>query len=246
MTERPILFSPPMIRAILTGRKTQTRRLLNPQPEQSIMDQTAFDTLKACAGAGLLPEEAGDEKQIGWAWKGTRIMPWPRGLVAWSRIRIGDHLWVREAWQYADWTEDGYPFIRYRADDSRRLCETIPSEWAGRLSDTWSTLSEPSNFAIDQKAADRKWRPGIFLPRWASRLTLKITEVRAQRLTEISEEDARAEGMIPGDDGWRSDRDGVAEPTARGAFFALWKVLNGEQSFRDNPMVWALSFEVVK
>jgi hypothetical protein len=247
--ERGILFSASMVRAILAGRKTQTRRLYKPRyPEP-------YEVLED--GVPMQCDEAGDYHR--------RLEPF--GVP-------GDRLWVRETWQYADWTEDGYPFIRYRADGTRRLCENHGSEWAERLSNTWSKLSEPENFKIDNRAADRKWRPSIFLPRWASRLTLEVTEVRVQRLQDISEEDARAEGVEPYvmQEGWSCMRkDGssyscfvepdaenrkelvavVHQParelhSARESFANLWNQINFERApWQSNPWVWCVSFKDV-
>ena len=159
----------------------------------------------------------------------------PPNMMPRHKPHAGDLLIVRETWQYADWTEDGYPFIGYRADDTRRLVERrIPEEWGERLSDIWSELSEPANYNIDNRAADRRWRPAIHMPRWASRLTLRITDVRVQRLQDISEEDARAEGrsLTPGD------------PV--GYFPETWERINGPGSWEANPFVWALTFQVIK
>lgn len=215
--ERPILFSAPMIRALLAGRKTQTRRLLDPLRHGLPSDDRGGWTYATGAGdwGGMSRKERG----------GTSSYPLPRCPYGVA----GDRLWVRETWQYADWTEDGYPFIRYAADDARRLCDNIPAEWADRVNDTWATLSDSSNVAIDQRAADRKWRLGIFLPRWASRLTLEVTDVRVERLQSISEEDAKAEGAQR-HDGHGVGHTGFVWPTARDSFARLWTRINGADS----------------
>ncbi len=261
--ERGILFSAPMVRAILAGRKTQTRRLLKPFPTAPLpVDEEGFSLGGLDEhGCGALVKDQGT---------GVSIIPLPRSPYG----RRGDRLWVRETWQYADWTEDGYPFIGYRADGTRKLCENHGAEWAERLSDTWSKLSEPENFKIDNRAADRKWRPAIFLPRWASRLTLEVTEVRAERLQDISEDDARAEGVesYVMQEGWSCMRkDGssyscfvepdaedrkelvavVHQParelhSARDSFANLWNQINFERApWQSNPWVWCVSFKVV-
>lgn len=219
MTERPILFSGPMIRALLAGWKTQTRRVVNPQPK---------GPFHSASGAWV-------------------DMDQENSTITEIRCRYGepgDLLLVRETWQYADWTEDGYPYIRYRADDSKRLCERINDEWAERLTDIWAGLSDESNYSIDGRAADRRWRPAIHMPRWACRLTLRLTDVRVEQLMDISADDAEAEG-------WPHRNTGGAGAPLRDAYpigwYAnLWDDINGRGSWEQNPWVWALTFEVLK
>lgn len=166
-------------------------------------------------------------------------------------------MWVRETWQYADWTEDGEPFIRYRADDECRLITTPPEAWSEKLADIWADLSEPENYLIDGCAADRRWRPAIHMPRWASRLTLRITDVRVERVQDISEKDAIEEGVWGTfiEDGryWRnyslSDEDAACSPMLNfpsESYRTLWESINGAGSWDANPWVWALTFEVLR
>lgn len=244
MSDRPILFSAPMVRAILAGTKTQTRRAVKP---------LTADRLTHCPG--FLESLDG---------------------VPLSRYgQPGDRLWVRETWRYADWTEEGEPHIEYAADGTRTLIEDFPEEWAARLMDTWVALSDPINFDIDQRAADRRWRPSIHMPRWASRITLNVTNVRVERLHTISEADALAEGVtakpFPGPwwQGYRRMEDGdllhqqsvgaeppdwMVEPhrmrdtnhldqSAVDGFRSLWWSINGAESWEANPWVWVIEFE---
>ncbi len=228
MKERGILFSAPMIRALLDGSKTQTRRVAV-FPEGTT--QFVFN-----------PERDGkwwpvsDDDYTG---TGVRC---PFGA-------IGDTLWVRESWQHYDWTEEGEPYVRYAADNSVRFCEGAGE--GETLVDVWAELSEPSNYAIDNRAADRKWRPSIFMPRWASRITLEITDVRVERLQEISEADAIAEGIerTGGDRYWLGhdthDVKGTRKVygTAVRAYESLWNSLNAKRApWSSNPWVWALTF----
>jgi len=256
MSERGILFSAPMVRALLAGQKTQTRRLYKPRRPA--------------------PWEIVDEGDDGKPWPfwqdeygDFHALPSPFGSA-------GDRLWVRETWQYAGFTEDGYPFIRCRADDKTHLCERIDPAWSDRLTDIWAKLSETANFEIDGKAADRVWRPAIFMPRWASRIALEIASVRLERLQDISEADARTEGVEPWStqETWhvlRKDGTGgdmFVEPdkaawermgieyvqrrpaqqlsTARDEFARLWDRINGERrAWVSNPYVWVVTFRVV-
>jgi hypothetical protein len=234
MRELPILFSAPMVRAILEGRKSQTRRAVKPQPTQ------------CCPTGSSLPLAQGD-----WAW------PYPKtggGIVRVSNRRngpegwtehcpygqAGDRLWVRETWRYADWTGDGYPWIEYQADSAKSLRDSqLPPEWSERVIDIWAKLSEEENFAIDGRAADRKWRPSVHMPRWASRITLEVTDVRVERLQDISEADAIADGCI-------AVNKGISWHTAADAFEALWNSINGPGGWDANPWVWVVAFKRVE
>ena len=172
-----------------------------------------------------------------------------------AKWEAGDRLWVREAWQYADWTEDGYPFVGYRADEAQRIVETAGPEWSERLTDIWATLSEPANFSVDNRAADPRWRPGIHMPRWASRITLEVTEVRVQRVQKISEEDAKAEGVRPFGEafpGISLDQrltcgERAGDSPYRASYAVLWDELNADRAtWKSNPYVWAISFTIIK
>ena len=218
MTDRPILFTGPMVRAILDGRKTQTRRLIK-----------VGDTIEERDDGTLWPHYTtwahGDD--------GSPWAPCPYGVP-------GDRLWARETWRYHDWTEDGLPWIRYAADDARRLCANVTDDWADRVSDAWATLSDPGNYQIDGAARDRKWRPSIFLPRWASRLTLDVTEVRVERLHAITEEDAIAEGVGPAPFCKAGRPPGLEHVEA---YEDLWDAINGKRApWASDPWVWVVEF----
>ena len=184
MKERPILFSSPMVRAILEGRKTQTRRVIHKMPH-------------------TLP---GWWKAMHWASAGHFI----KGVAEHCPYgQPGDRLWVREAWRVGAWDEEnGQIAVDYRADNHARR------EWLEVTEDdegeTFNRLWEQS--CHDASAAGRqlnvqnryKWKPGespcrwhpsIHMYRWASRLTLEVTGVRVERVQEITEPDAIAEGV---------------------------------------------------
>lgn len=214
--ERGILFGAPMVRALLEGRKTQTRRMVK-GPLYFAGSQPAIPD----SGKGRCPYG-----------------------------QPGDRLWVRETWRYADWTEDGQPWIAYKADGAKRHTDDIPDDWEGRLVDIWAELSEPANYNIDNCAADRKWRPSLFMPRWASRITLEITDVRVERVDDISEEDAKAEGLLEWTDPPRVTQKhygatvaDVWETDPRKAFLRLFYDINKRAQRESNPWVWALTFK---
>ena len=205
---KPILFSGPMVRAILAGIKSQTRRVVKPQP-----DRISFEVLRDVEGG--------------------------------KYGKPGDRLQVLETWQYADWTEDGYPFIRYRADGTVKLQDTIPDDWSERLTDIWADLSDSDNYNIDGRAADRRWRAPIHMPRWASRITLEITDMRIERLQDISHDDAIAEGVRCNHDVGNSEYDRCSmSPQAH--YYEVWESIHGAGYWEVNPFVWVVSFRMVK
>lgn len=203
MKERPILFSGPMVRAILEGRKSVTRRVVKPK-YQPFIDN-------------LLKKFLGDE------W-GNRPLPYKKG----------DHLWVRETWS-PSFGGAATDFIWYRA---------TPDKGRFMLEDgTW--VDQP----IDAEYCGG-WRPSIFMPRWASRITLEVTGVRVERLQEISEEDINAEGAITTDWlDWREDALTIALPEGshveneHDVFAKLWDSINAKTyPWSSNPWTWCIYF----
>jgi hypothetical protein len=245
--ERPILFSAPMVRAILSGTKTQTRRVVKPQPPEEIgsVDVGLFNPAIVGRDGELYPAA---EIFGAWNWDGDWGARCPYGAP-------GDRLWVRETW--ADTNGENGPMISYRAGGDRFLIEdSYPVDYArypgGRFTMWCGDLrrGEPGH----------AWRPSIHMPRWASRITLEVTEVRAERLQDISHEGAEAEGLARiTKDGELfkygiADRDGppgtdddgrpwqLWDIDARIAFKRLWESINGAGSWAANPWVWAVSF----
>ena len=190
MKSKPILFSTPMVRALLDGTKTQTRRVVKLREGEGPgrAHVGAFGNLRSF-------DEGGQEHTI------VHIEDCPFG-------QAGSRLWVREAHAvYVPGCEYG---VTYRADHL-----------------------DPRG---DGPAHPLKWLPSIFMPRWACRLELQVTDVRVERLQEISEHDARAEGVIP----LQMDQ-GSFLP----CFEGLWDILNAKRGFGwdSNPFVWVVSFE---
>lgn len=206
MTTRPILFSAPMVRAILEGRKTQTRRVVKPQ--DSVEDHVD----KSGAVEFIHLHSPKCPGYCDYACK----FPCPYGAP-------GDLLWVRETWAIGPAKGDG---AAYRADlsdddiaEEREIRRLAPK--------------------LSEEFRDARWRPSIYMPRWASRITLKITDVRVERLQEISLYDVQQEGL--GIDVGQLSREG-----ARFAYGELWKSINGAESWAANPWVWVVGFERVK
>lgn len=193
MADRPIIFSAPMVRALLAGTKTQTRRRLKPQPESPRV-----------GGAGLMRGR--------WVWR-DGYDGFPLGPI-YMPFEPGDRLWVREAFT-CEGQSEGEALFRATVDDDTGY--------------------------YTEEIAEIRWRSPIHMPRWASRLTLIVTDVRVQRLQDISEEDAVAEGCnsFPVPEG-----NEVRRMSARDAFGALWNSLHGPDAWGANPWVCAISFTV--
>ena len=222
MSEKPILFSSAMVRAILEGRKTQTRRAMKTQPPDGTLRVEPW----IVNGVRQIRQTGGFNSRmplfVSYEREGTsREYACPYG-------DIGDPLWVRETFGLTDvpvsqinrpcaiWPdsnyEDGYAAAIYRADGE------------------WATPNSPDSGRF-------VWRPSIFMPRWASRITLEVTDVRVERVRDISEMDARAEGYPQK----------TKPETARDWYHRLWDEINAKRGFGwdVNPWVWAIIFKAV-
>ena len=222
--ERPILVSGRLIRPILTGHKTQTRRLINPKIAEYFGEGAAVAMTDGHTGPGwyMWSGEYPDE--------GSSFLRCPFGVP-------GDRLWVRETWRPVDWNGDGSRVVV--AYDATNGSEQICAAPSGFDFKAWA---EREQRRIDNAPmACAPERPSIHMPRWASRISLEVVDVRVQRVQEISEEDARAEGApaIPRLDG--------SDPRYyRQSFAALWDSLApAGQEWADNPWVWAVTFKRV-
>jgi len=226
MKEHPIPFSGPMVRAILAGMKTQTRRVVKPQPpmlcEYKINGAQSHALCFGPKNVCVPPTARSSDHRL----------PCPYGAP-------GDRLWLKENWKFCGWSEDGEPQIEYAAD-GEKLWRTISEESVDRVNEIWEDLSTLENRAIDGISADRRWRSSQFMFRWASRITLEVVSVRVERLQEISEEDARAEG-------WPYVHDVGGGSLASAWFRALWDSINGtKHPWASNPWVWAVEFKRVE
>lgn len=219
--ERPILFSAPMVRAILDGRKTVTRRPVKPQPEVRMVDVIGpMLTFKNKRGGHWLYPNA--KQQI--------IEDCPYG-------RRGERLYVRET--FIDLQRTG---VEHRPDPNGPV-----QRYAYRA-------DYPAGSHSDEARKDfgLKWKPSIHMPRAACRILLEITDVRVERLQDISEEQARAEGvrLMRDDSGTWVSREGPGKlvtpwPTAKEAFSDLWNAINGTDAWDANPWLWVVEFKQV-
>jgi hypothetical protein len=249
MTERPILFSGPMIRALLAGKKTQTRRIVKAPKCATVHGRVSYDDRHFVDVGGAFTPKG--EQYIHWAYGGgdlgkdilqQRVFS-PHGT-------IGDRLWVRETWCELD-------------DDHRHDLTKLRDamiEFGGKT----ALRRNGAAYAADITPGDEsdrirkeygyKWKPSIFMQRWASRITLEIVRVRVERLHAITEDDARAEGvdgLIPTFasthlKGVRPMPCHVAT-TCREHFEWLWDKINGKRApWASNPWVWVLEFRRIR
>ncbi|HFD1369675.1 TPA: hypothetical protein ACF1IH_001000 [Klebsiella quasipneumoniae] len=233
MKERGMIFNSEMVRAILDGRKTQTRRPIK-------WKQTRFTEIGEREDGSKWPWSEDAEHACDF-WH-----PCPFGAV-------GDRIWVRETW--SDVNLDGAPAVAYRADDEvYDLMENeslLDEDGAFNYQDTRVSKYQFAAWHSDLiSGIEGNWRPSIHMPRWASRILLEITNVRVERLNAISEEDARAEGIIDGGclNCGEPEPCGCAnpEPDATDAFAYLWQSIYGQESWNANPWVWVISFKPVE
>lgn len=219
MSCKPILFSSPMVNALLAGKKAQTRRILKEQPELFVVD----DKGTLC---DVYPVHSEDEAvpRVALGHNGSGVITTQK--LAYAK---GDKLWVREGLT-ADSNDQGKKWITYSADG--RLPEGGKIEWRYK----------------------RDVIPSMFMPRWASRITLEVTDVRIERLQNISAKDAIAEGIEKtgrfDEQVWKNyDKanfcaDGFLFPI--NSYMTLWNSLNGARAWDHNPWVAAYTFIVLK
>ena len=221
MTSRPILFTGPMVQAILDGRKTQTRRLVKPQPKhRPIFCEPGKTT-------GLTVEECFEQG----AWYDADCVN--PGIKMKCPYAPGDQLWVKETWRVndRDWDDD-WLRIGYRAspEPETKDSEEYTKVWSKRIPIPHEKWPDQFNRVTDRSA--NKWRPSIYMPRWASRITLEIVSVRVERVQDITNDDVWAEGagQLPG-------------MSAQETYAILWESICGKDSWKLNPWVWKITFK---
>ena len=201
---RPILFNSDMVRAILEGRKTVTRRVIKDTDESMYAGMCGL-------GPGLFDRNTG-----------LRVKE--------SYYRLGDILYVRETWGIANLDyDDKKVFIIYRTGNEQEngICVTLPNEKFEKIYESMAGNSPD-------------WHPSIHMPKEAARIWLKVTDVRAERLHNLTNRDAKKEGVTV-----ETDNSGIAH---RAAFMRLWdstikKSDIGTYGWDANPWVWVIEFE---
>lgn len=222
---KPIIFQDESVRAILDGAKTQARRII----------QKAHDKHSGEWAGAVLPT-----RESGWiAW-------WP-GTQQYKRFvcplgASGDRLWVRETFVLESNVEDEKPPF----NDGRPIQQTGDErDGFGWLQAHYRATDPAPELSCDRHDGPCcHWKSPILMPRWASRLALEITEVRVQRLQEITEQDARAEGFEPRPAGY-GDR-GHVIITYRTGFVRSWDRINSKKHpWESNPWIWVLTFKAI-
>ncbi|MFH0475261.1 hypothetical protein ACGCE5_14820 [Kluyvera ascorbata] len=233
MKERGMIFNAEMVRAILDGRKTQTRRVMAIQPEHS--------------GLGLRrvidSKNGKDNDKYFWAQSDACGLKARSKPFACPHGSIGDRIWVRETWSQLgnedgcaiDWNDE---LVKGGGPEAARIyrasCEQRPGNY-GLWSIPDDAFWKPHTDNMEFEGA---WCPSIHMPRWASRILLEITDVRVERLNDISEDDAKAEGA-PTECCVIGDKHFLG-------FRSLWKSIYGDESWRANPWVWVIEFKRVE
>ena len=229
---KPILFNTPMVKALLNTKpgtwpvepidsgkpfKSQTRRVMKPQPEYNFLYDEPID------GEWFWTEFDTDDDMMGW---------WP-SYDKWlsPRYQAGDKLWVREVW-------NKHPDIKDCCNPKHcTCCLHVEGDFIYKAS---FTMDEHGSLYYPCCG----WESPIFMPRDAARLFLEVREVRVERLWGISEDDARREGVEPA--GIFTDLDGhenvCVGQTAKEPFAELWNAVNGKGTWGSNPWVWVYSF----
>ncbi|WP_413466858.1 hypothetical protein [Pantoea agglomerans] len=223
MRERPIIFNADMVRAVLDGRKTQTRRII----------QSPAKNMQASGHKVIEYREPGDK------WYGEHVFSMRNQSGTWCDYTkeqflakcpfgaVGDRLWVRETFR-----------VHSRATDVATLVYKA-SEQQSWTQQTHRVPIEKCN----KPAVVDTWTPSIHMPRWASRITLEITCVRVERLNSMTEKDALAEGCLGGHDSIPGYQ---YSATPHEHFHHVWQSIYGADSWQANPWVWVIEFKRVE
>lgn len=217
-----------MVRALLDGRKTQTRRIVKPP----VSAAAEAEQLRIASPEGYRIHGYSGRLWRAFTGSAEHAVRCPYGVP-------GDRLWVKETWT-----------------EHERFTNLSVIVYAASQRQSWTEMHrdvpiELAKSKYPPRPMQEGWRPSIHMPRWASRLTLAVSDVRVERLQDISESDAEAEGVIiqgpPDRDGGRHfgvNGTQIDEKTAARAFRSLWSGINGPDSWAANPWVWVVTFEV--
>jgi hypothetical protein len=258
MKEYPILFNTAMVKAVLDGRKTQTRRVCRDQTPSKY--EYVEDMKTWPEGKNLYTGWAKDIERVG-----VKIpTKCPFGVV-------GDRLWVRETWRISGWIEEGEVSLEYKTHNSPHA-DYIEVDDADLFERLWIQSSDDAEKAglkptlLGQYGwklgeAPTRWRPSIHMPRWACRTVLEITDIRVERIWEITGEDAKAEGWDPDKHLSPTINNTNGRGVGRGRshylgstdkawvwFKQLWNSINEKRGYGwdVNPWVWVVEFKRVK
>lgn len=208
MKERPILFNSVMVNAILEGRKTQTRRILKVQPPETVKTIVPLYQMEPIPAVTEVSFHEVLDNDIPHCSSITRCKC-PFG-------KVGDRLWVRETFSYA-------------LNEDDHICDKNGNP-------VWDAKDAHIYFAASETNVEGKWIPSIHMPRWASRILLEITNIRVERLNDISESDCLKEGI----------GSALLRDCKQPKFMQLWESINGIGSWATNPWVWVIEFKVIQ
>jgi hypothetical protein len=225
MKERPILFSTEMVKAILDGRKTMTRRVV------SFKNSKPFDN----SGSWPYVKKLDDGTYM---WSDAPDFSYPKDYlkdgVKCPYGQVGDRLWVRETWTVGGYTHKKDAEIVYKASEGEKHDLSIVP---------WNDWLESNTKYGGRCGVIDKWRSSMFMPRWASRITLEITNIRVERLQDITDQDAIKEGID-----FSCTRPNSQCGCNRKSFSRLWDSINAKRgySWGSNPWVWVIEFKRIK
>ncbi|MGR7054160.1 hypothetical protein ACU637_26120 [Klebsiella aerogenes] len=220
MIERGMIFNGEMVRAILDGRKTQTRRIMKIQPEHSGLGLRRVTDSKNGSDDGKYFWSSSDACGLK---ARSKSFTCPFGVV-------GDRIWVRETFQGPLFD---YEQMESYLEDSSKFEKPEFCQYAA------DGKPAPEYYDADDNLR-HGWRPSIHMPRWASRILLEITDVRVERLASVSDEDA-------GKEGYPADPSPFGGPMDKWLWFRqLWDGIYPEQSFNHNPWVWVIEFKRIE
>lgn len=247
MKERGMIFNGEMVRAILDGRKTQTRRIMAIQPENSELGlRRVIDS-----------KNGRDNGKYFWSQSDACGLKMRSKVFGCPYGEVGDRIWVRETWATlgnedgccVDWNDNLCKGDeRAAARIYRASCEQRPGDyglWSIPDNAYWKPDTENEKF-------EGAWRPSIHMPRWASRILLEITGVRVERLHDISQHDALNEGLfqLPASGRYCLQPGmqyfGMASHNAKEVYGWLWESIYGKESWLANPWVWVIEFKRIE
>jgi len=242
MKERPIIFSGEMVRAILVGRKTQTRRIV--KNNLGVCDE-CFQLKSVPHNYKELHNKDGSLNEAAvyfGEFPYLKVVYCDHNEMCGSRIRCpygqpGDRLWVREAFRIISFAETETYHVEYKADNSLGPIGSMV-EW---VDEDKKKLEQAQRYC-----KGLQYSPSIFMPRWASRIALEIINVRVERVQDIGEEDAEKEGIFE----WEKEHGDYQNPEDSyiGVFSLLWDSINKKRGYgwKVNPFVWVVEFKVVE
>ncbi|HET8885568.1 MAG TPA: hypothetical protein VFM70_04355 [Salinimicrobium sp.] len=241
---RPILFSTLMVEALIKLLKNQTRRIIKIPTNLTfktlsttnrLWDSTKEESPNPIKTEAVFQDTEGNEVRVK------------------SKYQVGDVLWVRETWKFTGWSDEGDEMLVEYKDGVKQWCPIYdPHEDGMWLADQIDDLAAKGFLEPNDKTErydvvkELHWKPSIFMPKVAPRIFLEVTNVRVERLQDISEDDAIAEGITDAAPlGFRYNGFSQFE-TAKLAFKHLWQSINGEESWKSNPWVWVYDLKKVE